>query len=29
LSGGEDVITAGQVRVQDGEAVDPKREAKS
>ncbi len=29
LSGGEDVIVAGQVRVQDGEAVEPKREAKS
>jgi multidrug efflux system membrane fusion protein len=29
LSGGEDVVTAGQVRVQDGEVVDPKRDGKS
>jgi multidrug efflux system membrane fusion protein len=29
LSGGEDVVVAGQVRVQDGMPVDPHREAKS
>jgi multidrug efflux system membrane fusion protein len=29
LSGGEDVIVAGQVRVQDGQTVDPRRDAKS
>ena len=29
LSGGEDVIVGGQVRVQDGLTVDPRRDAKS